>query len=172
MDNETLFKEVFESHRDRIYRICCCYVRDRDARDDVYQEVLIHIWKNLRTFQGNSQIGTWIYRITVNSCLRHLETEQRRNSLIKEDVHRGLEIPDSSTDEDAFENEMAVQRLYDCINRLPAMDKVLISLSLEDLSTKDIAEILDISDVNVRVKLHRVRRTLRNMLERNDHGSR
>jgi RNA polymerase sigma-70 factor, ECF subfamily len=173
VDTEQYFKEVFESHRDKIYRVCCCYVRDRDARDDVYQEVLIHIWKNLHTFQGKSQIGTWIYRIAVNTCLRHLEKEQRRNAILVEELRdRSDTIPASPDNDDADENERAVQRLYGCINELPAIDKILISLSLEDLSAKDIAEVLDISEVNVRVKLHRIRKTLRNMLERNDNGSR
>jgi len=173
VDTERVFKEVFESHRDKIYRVCCCYVRDRDAREDVYQEALIHIWKNLHTFQGRSQIGTWIYRITVNTCLRHLEMEQRRNAILAEDLRRVQDsIPDSPGSEEADENEKAVQRLYDCINQLPTIDKILISLSLEDLSTKDIAEVLDISEVNVRVKLHRIRRSLRNMLEGKDHGPR
>jgi len=173
VDTEHNFKEVFASHRDKIYRVCCCYVRDRDAREDVYQEVLIHIWKNLQTFQGKSQIGTWIYRITVNTCLRHLEKEQRRNAIIAEDLrHEQDTIPDSPVSGEVEEKEKAVQRLYNCINQLPTIDKVLISLSLEDLSMNDIAEVLDISEVNVRVKLHRIRKRLKTMLEENDNGSR
>jgi RNA polymerase sigma-70 factor (ECF subfamily) len=173
VDIESLFKEVFESHRDRIYRICCCYVRESDGRDDVYQEVLIQIWKNLHTFRGKSQIGTWIYRITVNTCLRYLETERRRNALFAGDPGRsGDGTPDPSESEEADENEKAVQRLYEAVNQLPAIDRILISLFLEDLSSKSIAEVLDISEVNVRVKLHRLRKTLRNMLERDDDGSR
>lgn len=173
MDTKSLFKEVLESQKDKIYRICCCYVRNRDVRDDVYQEVLIHIWKNLHAFRGESQIGTWIYRITVNTCLRHLETEQRRNAILADGPGSAPDtIPDLPARDESEENEEAVRQLYDCINRLATIDRVLVSLSLEDLSMREIAEVLDISEVNVRVKLHRIRKTLRNMLERSNHGSR
>jgi RNA polymerase sigma-70 factor (ECF subfamily) len=173
VDNETLFKEILESHKDRVYRICCCYVHDRDSRDDAYQEVLIHIWRNLHTFQGRSSLGTWIYRIAVNTCLRHLETEKRRNAPLAEELRNKQDtIPEQSGSEEAEESEQAVQRLFASINRLPLGDKTLISLHLEDLSTREIAEVLEISEVNVRVKLHRIRRTLKNMLEVNNHGPR
>lgn len=172
MDNEQHFREILESHRDSIYRICCCYVRDRDERDDVYQEVLIHVWKNLHTFEGRSLIGTWIYRIAVNTCLRHLETEKRRNALIADEMRNEQDsLPDRSKDDDAEEKERAVEQLYDAILKLPVIDRTLISLSLEDLTVKDIADVLEISEVNVRVKLHRIRKTLKKMLEGNTHGS-
>ena len=62
MDREAQFKTVLESNQDRIYRICCCYIRDEDERRDVFQDFLLQIWKSLDTFANRSAISTWIYR--------------------------------------------------------------------------------------------------------------
>lgn len=68
MIKESQFREIVEANKDRIYRICCCYVRVEMERNDVYQEVLIHIWEGLDRFEEKSQMSTWIYRIAVNTC--------------------------------------------------------------------------------------------------------
>lgn len=107
-----------------------------------------------------------------------METERRRTAHLADEPSRGLEsLPDTPGSDAAEEDEESVRRLYECINRLSTIDRALIALSLEDLSTREIADILDISEVNVRVKLHRIRGTLKSMLEksvpeRNCHGTR
>ncbi len=170
---ENLFRSVVESDSDRIYRVCCCYIRDKDERKDVFQEVLIHIWNSLGTFRNESQISTWIYRITVNTCLGFLRTEKRRAKVFeKAATDGGPEIPDPSWTPDTGETEREIQDLYGCINELPAFEKTIISLYLEDVGTKQMAEILGISEVNVRVKLHRIRKELKARMEVAHHGSR
>jgi Sigma-70 region 2/Domain of unknown function (DUF4177) len=79
MDKETRFTSLLEANKDRIYRLCLCYVRDADASKDVYQEVLFHLWKSLDSFEGRSQVSTWVYRVTVNTCLGYLRAEKRRD---------------------------------------------------------------------------------------------
>jgi DNA-directed RNA polymerase specialized sigma24 family protein len=78
MHRETQFQTVLEANQDRIYRICCCYIRDEDERQDVFPEVLLQIWKSLDTFANRSAISTWIFRVAVNVCLGHLRLAQRR----------------------------------------------------------------------------------------------
>ena len=84
MDKESQFQAVLQANSDRIYRVCCCYVRDENARQDVFQTVLLHLWESLETFQGGSQISTWIFRVAVNTCLGHLRTERREQRLLAE----------------------------------------------------------------------------------------
>jgi RNA polymerase sigma-70 factor (ECF subfamily) len=171
VDNEARFRTVIEANRDRIYRICCCYLQDEDERQDVCQEVMIRIWRRLSGFQGRSQLSTWIYRITVNSCFDHLRATQRRNCLIQETPAGD---PPTCTAH-AFDPDQAleddVRHLHECIRRLPTIEKALISLYLEDLNTREMAAVLGISEGNVRVKLHRTRKRLRNLWESNAHGS-
>jgi len=172
MDREAQFRSAVDENKDRIYRICCCYVRDPEERKDVYQEVLIHVWENLRKFEGRSRISTWIYRITVNTCLGFARLEKRRKRLFDDeaqpDPDRTPGPPAGAAPEDGGE---AIGRLYACINRLPPLDRALVSLYLEDVSTREMAEVLGIGEVNARVKLHRIKKTLKEMVENDGHES-
>jgi RNA polymerase sigma-70 factor (ECF subfamily) len=172
MDKETQFKTAVEANKDRIYRICCCYVRDEHERRDVFQEVLIHIWEGLDRFGEKSQISTWIYRIAVNTCLGHIRMQTRRRKVFDGSVYVDQEtIADASASEGSAETEHAVSRLYDCINQLLPLEKTLVSLYLEDLRTEQMSEVVGISEGNVRVKLHRIKKKLKEMMEGDSHGS-
>jgi len=81
LDKEAQFASALERHRDALYRVCCAYVRDESDRQDIYQEVLIHLWKSLDGFRGESNLGTWMYRVAVNTCLGWLRHEERRSRL-------------------------------------------------------------------------------------------
>jgi RNA polymerase sigma-70 factor (ECF subfamily) len=172
MEKDLQFKSAIEANRDRIYRICSCYVKDNDERNDVYQEVLIHIWESLGKFEGKSQISTWIYKVTVNTCLGYLRSEKRRNGIFAGGPQVDqTNIPDQVSTEEGNRMEQEIQELYRCINQRGQLEKTLVSLYLEDVSTKDMADIVGISEANVRVKLHRIKKTLKEKLEDKDHGS-
>ena len=171
MDREAQFKTVLEANQDRIYRICCCYIRDEHERLDVFQDVVLHIWKSLDTFANRSAISTWIYRVAVNVCLGHLRLAQRRTRLFTPDIAGGAvtaraELP-ANDNPQRMENDL--RHLYECIQRLPDLDKTLVSLFLEDASSHEIAEVLGISEINVRVRLHRIKKSLKQLWEKTDH---
>ena len=171
MDKEAQFKIVLEANQDRIYRICCCYIRDEAERQDVFQDVLLQLWKGLDTFANRAAISTWIYRVTVNVCLGHLRLLQRRRRLFAEEV-AGEAAPASvemvaSAQPSRIENDL--RHLYACVQRLPDLEKTLVSLFLEDANSKEMAEVLGISEVNVRVKLHRIKQSLKQHWEKTEH---
>ncbi|MCX6138072.1 MAG: RNA polymerase sigma factor [Ignavibacteriales bacterium] len=167
MEKETRYREIIKSNSDRIFRICCGYVHDKDERNDVYQEILINIWKSFDTFRSQSAISTWIYRITVNTCLSHLRTEQRRKKHIDLEASATIDLIPEANHEEAEEEMRSLDQLYRCINILSPVDRALISLYLEDVGSKQSADILGISEVNIRVKLHRIRKALKEMMEEN-----
>ncbi len=170
-EKEDRFRKAVEENRDRIYRLCCSHVRRTVERSDVFQEIMINIWKNLDSFEGKSKLSTWIYRVAVNTCLDHLRSEGRRRRLFAEEAEGESEPADGAAAPDiALEHQDQVQRLYACINELPEIDRTLVSLFLEDMTTVEMAEVLGISEANVRVKLHRVRGNLRVKWERVHHG--
>ncbi|MCU0960104.1 MAG: sigma-70 family RNA polymerase sigma factor [Pirellulaceae bacterium] len=171
MDKDERFTTVLESNQDRIYRICCCYIGDEHERQDVFQEVLLQLWKGLDSFAGRSAISTWIYRVTVNVCLGHLRLAQRRVRLINRAAADGTSaarITSAASTPPWSDDELP--RLYACIRQLPLPDKTLVSLFLEDVNTSDMAEVLGISETNVRVKLHRIKQRLKQLWEKQDHG--
>lgn len=173
MEKEERFTAVLTENKDRIYRMCRCYMRDEETLKDAYQQVLIHIWQNLDSFEGRSQIGTWIYRIATNTCLSLLKSDQRRQKIFLSGSESFEEnLLNHKTEASGDEQEENIQLLYTCINELPPLDKTLISLYLEDLSSKEMAEVLDISEANVRVKIHRIKAALKEAMERKNHGHR
>jgi RNA polymerase sigma-70 factor (ECF subfamily) len=127
------------------------YVNDKDLAKDLTQETFIQVWKNLEKFRNESGMGTWIFRIASNICLRQIE---RSSKIIKVDVP--FQMEDKS---DNHLNEK-VELLYKCIAALEETDRLIISLVLEDLPQKEIASITGISEGNIRVKIHRIKQTL------------
>jgi RNA polymerase sigma factor (sigma-70 family) len=171
-DNEALFREAFETGKDAIYRICCCYVRDPEDRKDAYQEVLLRLYRHIGSFRRDSSLRTWIYRITVNTCLDFLRAQSRRERILDRSHEKDLaNAIDPVRQESAVEANVNVERMYACVRRLPVLDRTLLSLYLEDASTREMADVMGISESNVRVKLSRIKDVLRKMLNGNSHGS-
>lgn len=172
MDKEALFREAFESGKDSMYRICCCYIRDPEDRNDAFQEVLLRLYRHIDSFQGKSSLKTWIYRVTVNTCLDFLRAQTRRERILERNHESDLaEVVDPARHGNQIGGALDVERMYACIQRLPVLDRTLLSLYLEDASTKEMAEVMGISEANVRVKLGRIKEALRQMLEGNKNGS-
>ena len=172
MERESRYKEIIESNKDRIYRICCGYVHDQDERKDVYQEIIINVWKSLDGFRGESRVSTWIYTIAVNTCLSYLRSETRRRKHLDPASSANMDlIPEEEHDETREELLRSVDHLYRCINTLSPVDRALIALYLEDVSSRESAEILGISEANVRVKLHRIRKVLKGLLKEKAYGT-
>jgi RNA polymerase sigma factor (sigma-70 family) len=145
MDKEALFREAFESGSDSIYRICCCYVRDPEDRNDVFQEVLLRLYKHIGSFQGKSALKTWIYRITVNTCLDFIRARNRREKTLDRRLESDLaNVEDPARCGDQVGQTLDVVRMYACIQRLPPLGRTLVSLYLEDASTKEISEVMGI----------------------------
>ena len=166
LDKETRFAAAVEQHRDALYRVCCAYVRDEADRQDIYQEVLIHVWKSLDMFRGQSNLGTWIYRVTVNTCLGWLRREKRRSQMLdRAREEQFSEAPEVEPQAPTVSGEN-VQQLYACIARLAPVDRLLVSLYLEEMDSAEMASVLGISEGNVRVKLHRIKHQLRETWEK------
>jgi len=170
MDKEQRYKQVIKDNQDRIYRICCCYVKDKDERKDVFQDTLINIWKGFEKFDGRAQISTWVYRITVNTSLAYLQSEKRRENIFKSENKHDENLIEDFPAEETTNIEGEINRLYKCINKLSFIDRTLISLYLEDVSTKEMSEVLGISETNVRVKIHRVKKELKILMENDEDG--
>ncbi len=173
MDPAAFFEEVFESAKDSIYRICCCYLRDPEDRRDAFQEVALRLYQHAGSFRGDSAPKTWAYRITVNTCLDLLRAQRRRTTVV--DGRRRPDLPDVADDgrqSDQVEAALDAEKLYAAVLRLPVLDRTLVSLYLEDASMREIGDVLGISEVNARVRLHRSREALRRMLEGANHGTR
>lgn len=145
------FEEIYQIYWQKVFRICMGYVNNTDLAKDMAQETFITVWQQLPKFRNESSLGTWIFRIASNNCLRQLE-KQNRMPMTGFPMHLA-EGADMSI-------EKKVQFLYKCIAELPEMERVIISLELEGVNQAEISNIVGLSEVNIRVKIHRIKEKL------------
>lgn len=156
----SLFQSLYEQHQRMVLTLCRGYVRgDLELARDLAQDVFVNVWKALPSFRGQASYKTWIYRITVNTCLLQLRKEKKRTEeSLNEAIHDRGEEPSSE----------AEQKLYEAIGELEEVDRLVIMLVLEEVPYADIADMMGISENNLRVKIHRARTKLKTLLQ---HGA-
>jgi len=162
MDKEGAFNQLYDEYRDRIYRMCCYYVSGEDDRKDLYQEVLQNIWKGLERFRGDSALSTWIYRVTVNSSLAFISKQKTKK---KTSVEYSEQVQSGHGSEERNTGHRNIDLLYSAIAELPLLDMIIMSLVLEDASTKEIATATGLTESNVRVRIHRAKDRLKDLIE-------
>jgi RNA polymerase sigma-70 factor (ECF subfamily) len=154
------FEPIYNEYYPKVFRLCMGYLNDEDGAADIAQETFISVWKHLPGFRGQSSIGTWIFRIATNHCLRYVATEQRRAT--RPDLP--LQMPEGPVPD----TEERLQLLYRCIARLKESERIIISLVLEGLPYSEIAAITEISEGAIRVKVHRIKSALAQQIK--SHG--
>lgn len=145
------FAEIYKTYWQKIYRLCMGYVNDYALAQDMAQETFIIVWRQLPKFRQEANIGTWIFRIATNNCLRQMEKKNR---------YPAAELPIHLQEEQPHNPEPQIQFLYQCISELPETDRIIISLELEDVKQAEIAGITGLSEANVRVRIHRIKEKL------------
>ena len=164
-NKEERFKDLIAENGDRITRICRYYNPNTEDQKDMYQEILVNIWNSLDRFRGESSISTWIYRIAVNTSLSFTGKTFRHMKLqIHDDKQRLNVLLDDDELEMATQREADLEQLQTHLNLLSVIDKTLISLLLEGLSMREIADVIGLTEPNVKVKIHRIKETLKNQL--------
>ena len=153
---ESEFTKMVEENKKTIYTVCYFFSKDNDEVNDLYQEILINLWKGFETFRGESNVKTWIWRISLNTC----NTQERKKKSRVQTVPLSVDI-DLYNDTDTKSKQ--VQMLYDRINRLDIFDRAIILLWLENMSYQDIAGVVGISLSGITSRLFRIKEQLKSM---------
>ena len=156
MTIEEEFVQAVTQHKGSIYTVCYMFSKNPDEIADLYQEILTNLWSGFQSFRGESKLSTWIYRVSMNTCLMLERKKQRRPVSVPLSV-------DLNLFEDQDEDTKQIAMLYKRINKLDKFDKAIVLLWLESLSYEEIGEILGISTGNVSVRLVRIREQLKKM---------
>lgn len=160
-ENSALFQQLYDQHAGMVRQMCLGYMKGNAAEaDDLVQEIFTIVWRKLSSFRGEAQYKTWIYRITVNSCLHQIRKRKKMPL-------RAIEtLPNEPADPGAdHKKEEQVQSLYKAIGELEEVDRLLVMLSLEGEKQEAIAEVLGLKPGTVRVRIHRIKKTLSNRLK-------
>lgn len=155
---EQEFTRLVEKHKTVVYTVCYMFSGGREEAEDLFQDVLVRLWRGYDSFRGESDVRTWIYRVSLNTCINGQKRKKRRQKTTR--------VP-LSVDVDLFggisDRALQVRRLYDRINRLGLVDRALILLWLEGLSYGEIGAVIGISVKNVSFQLYRIKEELKKM---------
>ncbi|PLX21701.1 MAG: hypothetical protein C0599_07520 [Salinivirgaceae bacterium] len=156
------FKSIIDRHHPILYKIGRAYATPDDF-DDLYQEMLINLWKGLKSFKGQSKISTWIYRVVLNTALTYQRnSKKKKHSQVDIDNVQIISDGYSTAEKETLEND--IQLLYKAIRMLKKEDRSVILLYLEENSYEEIGEILGIKSGNVGVKINRIKKRLQEHL--------
>ena len=145
--NEKEFSKMVREHKTTIYTVCYMFSKDNDEVNDLFQEILVNLWKGFASFQGRSDIRTWVYRVALNTCITIDRKKKRRR-----DKEARIQM-DINFYDDMDDDVRQVKKLYERINRLGIFDRAIVLLWLEGLPYDEIGQIVGISSKNVSVKL-------------------
>ena len=156
MENlENEFTRIVREHKDTIYMVCYMFSKDNAEVEDLYQEILINLWRSLPQFENRSSLKTWIWRISLNTCISIDRKKRRREKM-------PLEM-DIDLYNDSDRDTKQIKLLHERINRLGPFDRAIILLWLENMSYEEIGAIVGISTKNVSIRLFRIKEQLKQM---------
>ena len=158
LEEEQKFVNLINEHQGLIHKVCIMYENDREVRNDLFQEIVLQLWKSFPTFRGEAKITTWMYRIALNTAISGFRKETRK--IVTEDLQE-VHFNISETGDDSEEN---LQKLKWAIHQLNEIDRAMVMMALEEVPYEDIAETIGISQNNVRVRMNRIREKLRKIM--------
>ena len=160
---EGRFLEVLGQHEQIINKVIRIYRIDSEDRRDLFQEIVYQLWRSYESFKGESRVSTWIYRVALNTAI----TSLRKSKKVPEQTELNDQVVHGQESFDTPDRGEQVQQLYSAIRSLGEVDRALVMLYLEELSYKEIAEVLGLTEDNVGVKLNRIKTRLRVLIGAN-----
>jgi RNA polymerase sigma factor (sigma-70 family) len=150
------FQKLIEEHKKILYKVCNSYCRNRDARDDLAQEIIVQLWRSFERFDKRYRFSTWMYRIALNVAISFYRSESTRTRLVisdEEQLVQAVDAPESEPEEIAM--------LYRFIDGLDPLNKALALLYLDGNTYTEIASVLGISETNAATKINRLKNKMR-----------
>lgn len=153
--DERQFARLVNEQKSTIYTVCYMFSNDEDEVADLFEEVLINLWKGFSSFEGRSDLRTWVYRLSLNTCISADRKKRKRKTIpLSMDINL-FEDDDSDTRQ--------VQMLRKRIMRLAPFDRAIVLLWLENMSYDEIGQVVGITAKNVSVRLYRIKEQLKKL---------
>jgi len=156
-ETEIEFERLIGEHRLLIHKVCRIYAYTDADRQDLFQEIVIHLWKSFSKFEGRSRFSTWLYRVAINTTITGLRKQKAFITSYDPDA-----LPLQHADESGREEEQW-QQLMAAVEKLNEIEKAMVMLYLEERSYEEMEEILGISQGALRVKMSRIKEKLRRL---------
>ncbi|MDO8896713.1 MAG: RNA polymerase sigma factor [Bacteroidales bacterium] len=156
MDKKSRFIKVIKQNEGLIFKVATLYTNSLQDKEDLYQEIVFQLWKSFDTFNEQSKLSTWMYRVAMNTAIYNLKSAKRQINTISIDTETEwfVDIVDKSEEE-------SIRLLYESIQRLNLLERGIVLLYLEGKSHQEIAEIVGITISNVGTKISRIKEKLK-----------
>ncbi|MES1214449.1 MAG: RNA polymerase sigma factor [Bacteroidota bacterium] len=161
------FVQLIREHNGLIQKVCNLYADTLQDRQDLYQEIIIQLWRAYPKFRGDSKLSTWMYRVALNTAISDYRKQQRTVSTTEFDFI-DKEVADHNFNNDIEEK---LKLLYAAINHLAEIEKAIVMLYLDDKPYEEMEDILGINQNNLRVKMNRIKEKLRQLTKAETYGT-
>ncbi len=164
---EQQFEKQIKEHELLIHKICRMYVYTDADHQDLFQEIVIQLWRSYPAFRTDSKFSTWLYRVAINTAITGL---RKKKDLVT--FYEPAKLPADQHEENSYRaEEDRFQKLYDAIGQLNEVEKAIVMLYMEERSYEEMEEILGISSGTLRVKMSRIKEKLRHLAKTTDYGT-
>ncbi|SEG59058.1 RNA polymerase sigma-70 factor, ECF subfamily [Halpernia humi] len=159
---EQEFSKLIDDNQGLIIKVSRLYTNTLEDEEDLFQEIVLQLWRSYDTFKGQSKISTWMYRVALNTAITIFRKKKKSPETDElQDFHQKNIL------EDDDEKQQQISALYRSIKILPKIERAIVTMYLDDLPYRDIAQNLGISEVNARVKMNRLKKVLKELMEKN-----
>ncbi len=160
------FTELIEKNQGIIFKVSRMYCDDETCRKDLFQDILLQLWKAYPTYKGLSKFSSWMYRVALNTAISQFRKDKKNGK----NVIR--EIPQNIIENDNYnEKKERAEMLHKAVSRLSKAEKSVIILYMDDYPYEEISDIIGISVSNVGVKINRIKIKLQKILKELNYGS-
>lgn len=154
------FVAEIDDNKGIIFKVCNIYCRTSEDKEDLFQDIVLQLWRSYSSFKGESKFSTWMYRIAINTAITRLRKETKKEKKFLENIEESkLPIYDSSEEYDRMD------LIYQAIDRLSEVEKAIIILYIDECTYKEMSEIIGISESNIGFKLNRIKIKLKKIIE-------
>lgn len=169
-DQQSLFLNWLDDHAASVMKVARAYTLTSEECQDLAQEILLQAWRSLPTFEGKATAATWFYRVALHTAMNWHRKDKPRRSRQQPLLEVQVAAPEGGDSAEQVQQRETVEQLYKAINQLPKTDAALVLLYLDELSYREMAEVLGISESNVGVKLNRAKKALSALMDGGAHG--
>ncbi len=152
-ERQRLFKEWTNQYKGLFFKFVRAYAFDKHDEDDLFQEILLQVWRSIPNYKGQSKVSTWLYRIAINTSLSWTRKEKKRKTYYADVSFEPVLLEND-------DHDPRIDWLYEQITKFSEVDRSLVLLLLEGFSYREMANTLGISESNVGVKINRIKKKL------------
>ncbi|EDM43957.1 putative RNA polymerase sigma factor [unidentified eubacterium SCB49] len=155
METNEAFLNLIMAHKGVIYKASRIYTNNREDQEDLYQEIVIQLWKSYENYRGEAKMSTYMYRVAMNTAIGFLNKSKKQSH-----INRAISLPDLQEDVDTKSREQS-QRLHAAINQLSVVEKGIVFLFLEGKSYREIGVITGFTENNIGTRMTRIKKKLK-----------